>query len=70
MSLTVKKFENKDLNISIDAYIDNKQSIWFKGKEVATLLGYKDTYDAIRKHVKCNYKKKIINPVNRRGKPQ
>ena len=43
MSLIVKKFENKDLNTSLDAYVDNKQNIWFKGKDVAKLLGYKDT---------------------------
>ena len=58
MSLTVKKFENKDLNISFEAYADNKQNIWFKGKEIATLLSYKDTDDAIRKHVNDNSKTK------------
>ena len=51
MSLTVKKFDNKDLNITLDAYVDNKQNIWFKGKDVATLLRYKDTDQSIRKHV-------------------
>ena len=51
MSLTVKKFDNKDLNISLDAYADSKQNIWFKGKDVATLLGYKDSDQSIRKHV-------------------
>ena len=70
MPLTLMKFDNKDLNISLDAYVDNKQNIWFKGKEVATLFGYKDTDNAIRKHVKDFYKKKIIIPVNRRGNPQ
>ena len=56
MSLTVKKFENKDLNISLDAYVDNKQNIWFKGKEVATLLGYKNQRKAIIDYVDCKYK--------------
>ena len=50
MSLTVKKFDNKDLNISLDAYIDNKQNIWFKGKEIATLLGYERPRNAIHDH--------------------
>lgn len=49
MSLTVKKFDNKHLNISLDAYFDNKQNVWFKGKEIATILGYKDTDQSIRK---------------------
>ena len=56
MTLTVKEFENKDLNISLDAYVDNKQNIWFKGKEVATLLGYEKMTKAISDHVDCKYK--------------
>ena len=56
MSLTVKKFDNKDLNISLDAYVDSKQNIWFKGKEIATLLGYECSRNAIRDHVDKYYK--------------
>ena len=56
MSLTVKKFDNKDLNISLDAFIDNKQNIWFQGKEIATLLGYECPRNAIRDHVDKDYK--------------
>ena len=33
------------------SYIDNKQNIWFLGKDVAKILGYSDTTQAIRKHV-------------------
>ena len=43
MSIILKKFENKELNVSIDTHIDGKQNIWFKGKDVADSLGYKDT---------------------------
>ena len=46
-----KKFANKDLGIELTSYIDNKQNIWFCGKDVAQLLGYKDTNQAIRKNV-------------------
>ena len=46
-----KKFANKDLGIELSSYIDNKQNIWFVGKDVSQLLGYKDTNQAIRKHV-------------------
>ena len=56
MSLTAKKYENKDLNVSLDAYVDNKQNIWFKGKDVATLLGYENQRKAIIDHVDCKYK--------------
>ena len=41
-----------------------------KGKEIATLLGYKDTDDAIRKLVNDKYNTKINNPVNCQGNPQ
>lgn len=29
----------------------NKREIWFVGKDVATALGYADTFGAIKKHV-------------------
>ena len=61
-TLIVKKFENKYMNISLDAYVDNKQNIWFKGKDVAALLGYKNTDKAIRNHVKGKYKTANISP--------
>ena len=51
MSLAIRKFENTDLNISIDAYIDDKQNVWFEGKDVASCLGYSITEKAIRTHV-------------------
>ena len=51
MSLTIKNLENKKLNISIHTYIDDKQNVWFKGKDVASCLGYSNTEKAIRMHV-------------------
>ena len=56
MSLALKKFENSVLGISINTYIDGKQNVWFKGKDVALALGYKDADDALRKHVDGDYK--------------
>ena len=50
-NLLEKTFNNKELGIEITSYIDNHQVIWFCGKDVAKLLGYKDTNQAIRKHV-------------------
>ena len=70
MSLTVKKFDNKDLNISLDAYYDNKQNIWFKGKERATLLGYKDTDQSIRENVDSEDTKSYPVSVDGSGQKQ
>ena len=38
-----KKFFSEDLGIELTSYIDNKQNIWFIGKDVSTILGYSDT---------------------------
>ena len=46
-----KKFKNVDLGIELKSFIDYKQNIWFLGKDVAKILGYIDTNQAIRKHV-------------------
>ena len=46
-----KTFKNEELGIELTSYIDKQQNIWFRGKEVAQLLGYKDTNQAIRKHI-------------------
>ena len=46
-----KSFKNEDLGIELKSYIDKQQNVWFCGKDVAQLLGYKDTNQAIRKNV-------------------
>ena len=46
-----KRFNNVKLRFEITSYIDNKQNIWFLGKDVANIRGYSDTDKAIRKHV-------------------
>ena len=46
-----KKFTNEDLGIEMNSYIDNKQNIWFRGKYVAQILGYKDSVNALKRHV-------------------
>ena len=52
-----KKFINEKLGIEFESYIDNKCCVWFKGKEVAQILGYKDSDDVIRRLVSKEYKK-------------
>ena len=46
-----KKFTNEELGIKMKSYIDKQQNVWFKGNDVAQILGYRDTDDAVRRHV-------------------
>ena len=46
-----KTFKNEELGIELKSYIDKQQNIWFREKDVSEILGYKDTNQAIRKHV-------------------
>ena len=55
-----KIFRNTDMGIELTSFIDNKQNVWIKGKDVAQILGYSDTKQAIRKHVSENHKIKHI----------
>ena len=46
-----KTFINNQLGINFESYVDQKCRVWFKAKDVAKILGYRDTDKAIRKHV-------------------
>ena len=46
-----KKFTNKDLGIELTSYIDKQQNVWFRGKDVAEILGYSNERKAIWNHV-------------------
>ena len=46
-----KSFVNAELGFESTSYINDKQNIWFLGKDVANILGYSDTDKAIRRHV-------------------
>ena len=61
MSMIEKKFANKNLEIELTSYIDDKQNVRFRGKDIATILGYNDTDQAVRKNVSKNHK--MINLV-------
>ena len=52
MNMEIKQYNNKEINFSIYVYT---QTV----KEMATLLGYKDTDNAIRTHVDPEDKKKL-----------
>ena len=40
VNMIEKKFANEDLEIELTSYIDDKQNVWFRGKDIATILGY------------------------------
>ena len=65
MSLTFKQFENKKLNIPINTNIDKSENSWFEEKNIAAILGYKDTEQTIRKNVDEEDKKTL--PVHKTG---
>ena len=51
VSMIDKKYTNQDMNIELTSYIGNKQNVWFRGKEIAQILGYVNASKAIRDHV-------------------
>ena len=55
-----KNFINRHLGIKFNSYIDEECCVWFKAKEVAEILGYKKTEDAIKRHVSKNHKKTFL----------
>ena len=59
-NMLLKKFYNVDLGVEIDSFIDKKLMVWFKAKDVAQILGYKNTEKAIKRHVSKNHKRKIL----------
>ena len=60
-----KTFKNEELGLELKSYIDKQQNIWFRGKDVANILGYSDTNQAIRKHV--DYEDQKSCPVETTG---
>ena len=59
-NLIEKKFKNEELGIEFNSYIDEECCVWFKGKDVAQILGYKNTEHAIKRHVSENHKKTFL----------
>ena len=62
-----KSFVNKQLGIKLNSYIDNQCNVWFEAKQVAIILGYKKTEDAIKRHVSVSNKIKNVHPRETRG---
>ena len=55
-----KKFLNEELGIEIESYIDKECCVWFKAKQVAQILNYKNTEHAIKRHVSKNHKRTFL----------
>ena len=55
-----KTFINPQIGIKFKCYIDRKCRVWFKAKEVAQILCYKKTEDAIKRHVSENHKRTFL----------
>ena len=62
-----KVFINKNLGIKLKSYIDEECQVWFRAKEVATILGYKNTVDVIKRHVSESNKIKNVQQRETRG---
>ena len=60
MLMIEKSYKNDDLGIEITSFIDEKLIVWFKAKEVAQVLNYKNTEKATKRHVSENHKRKIL----------
>ena len=59
-NLIEKKFFNEELGIEFNSYIDEKLIVWFKAKDIAQVLSYKNTEHAIKRHVSENHKKSFL----------
>ena len=62
-----KKFINEELGVEITSFIDKKQNVFFLGKDVAKILGYKHSVNALKRHVSEENKMIRFMQVNCRG---
>ena len=65
-----KKFKNEELGIEFESYIDEECCAWFKAKKVAQILGYKNTDDAVKRHVSESHKKTFLLSCPRESRGQ
>ena len=60
--ITKEYFSNEHLS-QVTMIKDSENVVWFKGFDIATILGYSNTRDALKKHVDEDEKKKM-NELN------
>ena len=56
-------YKNEELKVDINCYLDDEKNVWFRGKEIATILGYKNTRKAIIDHVDSDDKKLLEHKI-------
>ena len=44
---SINLFNNDSLNVTIKTITDNNNVLWFRAKDIALFLGYKNTVDAM-----------------------
>ena len=59
MSLQEINYKNEILNVEMNCYINKNNEIWFRGKEIASMLGHQNPERAVRKYVPDDDKKSI-----------
>lgn len=57
----INLFNNESLNVTIKTITDDNNVLWFRARDIALYLGYSDTINAIKQHVKDKYKIKLCN---------
>ena len=57
------RFTSIELGVTLEAVKDKSGEIWFSGKEVAEALGYVNTRQAILRHVRDKYKKRMAEII-------
>ena len=62
-----KAFKNEELGIKINTFIDKQQNVFFLGKDVTKILGYKDSVNALKRHVSEENKMLRFMQVNFKG---
>ena len=57
--IIIKDYSMNDIQSKVTIIIDENKAAWFKGCEVASILGYSDKKQAIRKNVDIEDKMKL-----------
>ena len=60
MELRSVNYKNEELKVDINCYLDDEKDVWFKGKEIAVILGHKNPERAVRKYVD-DFDKKLVD---------
>ena len=57
----INLFNNESLNVCIKTITDDNNVLWFRAKDIALFLGYKNPRNAIQTHVYGKYKTQLCN---------